>query len=331
MGNKVEKRLELVHFQLTRNCNLRCWFCGQWGRRGFFAGAQGEEMTFADWKRVAGELAGFQEKPDIMLWGGEPLVYPDFERIVRFLREKGFSLGLVTNGVFLDRHASLCRDSFERIYVSVDGNREIHDAIRGEGVFDRVLSNLALLKGGRAEIVIMAVITPALLEILPEFPRLFEPYSPQKILLQQMIAFSGDEIKRYKAWLLDAFGRRAKEIDAWENDPGADFWEKQSAALKELSQNAYPFPVVFLPHGADARQGFCLSPFRHAHIAWNGEVMFCTDFYDFSAGNVKKESLSAIFENEQSEKFRSEIAGGKCAACERCSWKNNESFFLAGR
>lgn len=23
------RRLELVHFQLTRRCNLHCWFCGQ--------------------------------------------------------------------------------------------------------------------------------------------------------------------------------------------------------------------------------------------------------------------------------------------------------------
>jgi len=51
-----QKVLKLVHFQLTRNCNLRCWFCGQWGKKGFFSNASGEAMAFDDWKKVVSDL-----------------------------------------------------------------------------------------------------------------------------------------------------------------------------------------------------------------------------------------------------------------------------------
>ena len=44
----MKKEIRHVHFQITRNCNLRCEFCGQWGKNGFFREASGDEMTFPD-------------------------------------------------------------------------------------------------------------------------------------------------------------------------------------------------------------------------------------------------------------------------------------------
>ena len=36
--------LQLVHFQITRSCNLRCWFCGQWGKQGFLRDDGGKAL-----------------------------------------------------------------------------------------------------------------------------------------------------------------------------------------------------------------------------------------------------------------------------------------------
>ena len=129
------ENLELVHFQLTRNCNLRCWFCGQWGKKGFFRDAAGSAMQLPDWLRIAEELkSGCEALPSILLWGGEPLLYPDFDALVSSLYQMGFPLGMVTNGTLLDRHLDACRSCFRHIYVSVDGTQSVHDAIRGAGI-----------------------------------------------------------------------------------------------------------------------------------------------------------------------------------------------------
>jgi len=81
----LEKRLELVHFQITRRCNLRCYFCGQWGKKGFFSDASGEEMTLQNWQSLALEIKeSFNPLPRIILWGGEPLVCPFFDELVFF-------------------------------------------------------------------------------------------------------------------------------------------------------------------------------------------------------------------------------------------------------
>ena len=57
-----EKRIEKVHFQITKQCNLRCPFCGQWGERGFFAKANGASLSIEDWLAVAKELEKLPEK-----------------------------------------------------------------------------------------------------------------------------------------------------------------------------------------------------------------------------------------------------------------------------
>ena len=116
----------------------------------------------------------------------------------------------------------------------------------------------------------------------------------------------------------------AAEIASWVNT-AVDKESKEEQLARILAGN-YPKKVKYLPHGQAVSH--CRSPFSHIHIAWNGNVLYCTDFYDFSAGNVRKEPLMDIFESEYSEKFRKEIARGHCTACNHCSWKNSVDFRL---
>lgn len=326
----MEKRLELVHFQLTRNCNLRCWFCGQWGRHGFFSDASGKEMSLDDWKSVVGTLEKYRKKtgfsPSVMLWGGEPLTCPYFGEIAEYIAERSFKLGVVTNGVLIDRWADVLREKFAKIYVSVDGDEKIHNSIRGEGVFQKVRSNMELLCGTNAKITVMTVISDAVLGILEDLPNILECMHPSELLLQEMIYLTDDEIARYKQWFESSFAAVPTEIDSWRMAPDGDFLRRKSEALARVMEKSYSYPVRYMPHGAPNGRSHCLSPFRHAHIAWNGNVLYCTDFYDFCAGNVHSEELTDVFENSLSEKFREGILNGKCPTCSHCSWINSERF-----
>lgn len=328
----MKYEIELVHFQIEKDCNLRCWFCGQWGRKGFFSDGRKEDlkMKYEDWERVVAQLADYRNasgiSPDILLWGGEPLLCPFFEKLVRLLRINGFRLGVVTNGTLIDRYADLLGQEFHHIYVSIDGDREVHDKIRGKGVYEKVTQNLRLIYGGNARISIMTVISPDTLPILEKLPDLFGTLACDEILLQEMIVFTRQEAVAYKEWMKECFGMEAPEIDSWVGEAVDE--RKKAETLRKILASFYPKPVRYLPHTAGDPP--CRSPFSHIHIAWNGEVLYCTDFYDFTAGNVKREPLLEIFENKKSEKFRREIQKGRCVACGHCSWKNSKDFFLEG-
>lgn len=76
----------------------------------------------------------------------------------------------------------------------------------------------------------------------------------------------------------------------------------------EIANGRYSAPVTYQQHDAAAAMPFCLAPFRRLHVAYNGDVLYCTDFYDFKADNVRNSELMAIFNNQRSEKFCAEIA-----------------------
>lgn len=331
LGGPLEKRLELVHFQLTKNCNLRCWFCGQWGKKGFFADSAGKPMDLEDWLKVTESLMAYRERtaynPTVLFWGGEPLLCPFFDELARYVSEAGFPLELVTNGTLLHRHGQVCRECFRKIYLSVDGSEQVHDAIRGEGVFRRILENRKLLQGGKAEFILMSVLTSKTEKKLQELVQALAVFEPESLLLQERIGLTEEEILSYRDWMRETFGKEAADIYGWEM--GQKEKQEESVCVAELLpglQKQVTFPVRYLPHGAATGRKHCLSPWRHVHVAWNGEVLYCTDFYDFSAGNVCQMDLQEIFLNGKSERFRRAIQEGKCVTCEHCSWRNSVSF-----
>lgn len=322
----MENKIELVHFQITKNCNLRCWFCGQWGKKGFFSDIKGKEMAFEDWEKAVKELVDIGKKtksiPDVILWGGEPLLSPFFEELVFLLKSRGFNLGLITNGTLMDQYAVLLKQEFQHIYISLDGDRAVHNRIRGEGIYEKVTKNMELIRGGNAVISITTVISPDNLSILENLPEIFSALPCDEILLQEMISLSGKEGENYKHWAKECFNQEATEIDAWING-GVD-QEKKKKILETLLEKNYPKPVRYLPHGVEKK--YCKAPWKHLHIAWNGDLLYCTDFYDCKVGNVRNKPIRELVENDASNRLRKEIQAGNCVTCKHCSWRNNESF-----
>ena len=321
----MKTQIELVHLQITKNCNLRCWFCGQWGKKGFFADDKGELLSLNKWLDIINELENYGKKvnklPDVMLWGGEPLVSPYFTTILKTLNQKGFKVGMVTNGVHINDYISLINECVSVMYVSIDGDKNTHDEIRGSGVFDKVISNLKLVSNN-VKIRVMSVITPKLLENFTLFTNVLSTANIEKLILQEMIYLTPSEAENYKNRLNSAFNQNADYIESWVSNP-PNLREKTYQLLK----GNYNVNIEFLPHNVVSDRS-CLSSYKHIHIAWNGNVLFCTDFYDFSAGNVLNDTVENIFNGSLAQKFRNEISKCDLETCKHCSWKNSNSFYF---
>jgi radical SAM protein with 4Fe4S-binding SPASM domain len=84
--------------------------------------------------------------------GGEPLIRNDFHDIADFMKERKIYFGIITNGTMLDRDMSrlLTNECLRSIIISLDGpDAETHNTIRGEGVFEKVVSNIELFNNYR--------------------------------------------------------------------------------------------------------------------------------------------------------------------------------------
>ncbi|MDD3154849.1 MAG: radical SAM protein [Victivallaceae bacterium] len=310
--------IRFAHFQLTGRCNLRCTFCGQqngmFGRREAIA-----ELPAARWTELAGELA---QSSEITLWGGEPLVYGEFDQLATTLSQGGAHLGIVTNGVLIDRHKQVLCEHFDTIKISLDGTKEYHDSIRGAGVFDKVRENLACLKKRRGRLIFLTTLADSNVEDAPEIVEELSKLGPDQILIQQLMYLTEQEIAAYRALLRDTFGCDDPSIEVWRRDEDADYRRKVTLAIERIARRRYACPVAFNCYGGSL---ICRAPWERVHIKYDGSVLFCTDYYGFSAGSVKESSLEEILASPRAEKFRKAVREGKFPPCGHCSWRNSPS------
>lgn len=322
--------LEMVHLQLTGRCNLNCWFCGQ--RKKDWSAMKKEELQPEEWMGIVEWLEEYSKKqklkPSVMIWGGEAILSPAFEQVVRRLHAGGFRLGMITNGTLLHQNAELISEAFEKIYISVDGSEIDHDEIRGKGAYQKIRENLQMLKPHKPQRILMMVLTEKTVPKLKQILKDFEVFEPDQVILQDMIFLEKEEIEQYKCWMQEEFGKTATEIDAWLGTSKDRETRDQVSAecLEQIKDMELSYNLQYLPHISDVKSSHCLSPFRHIHIMWNGEVSFCTDHTDFSCGSVRDASPDILFKNELADKFRESVMQGKCATCKHCSWRYRDSF-----
>ena len=81
----------------------------------------------------------------IILGGGEPLLYSRFEKLCDLIREFQGRVVLSTNGLLIPRYIEVL-EPCDGIQVSIDGDRETHDKIRGRGSYDRAVKAIELLQ-----------------------------------------------------------------------------------------------------------------------------------------------------------------------------------------
>ncbi len=74
--------------------------------------------------------------------GGEPLIYPHIDELLREAKEHELDVGIITNGENILDHQDVIRDTCTWLRISLDaGSRETHEAThrpRRPGAFDRV-------------------------------------------------------------------------------------------------------------------------------------------------------------------------------------------------
>ncbi len=170
VGNEVAYRLGLsrapglisANLELTNHCNLKCSFCptgnGLMVRsRGFMAA---EDFDAA--LRGAGPL----EFVLLFQWG-ESLLHPNFSELAQRAAARGVRTLVTTNGTLLDQRRvdALLDAGLDRVTVSVDGDEQTHEQIRGVPL-RRTLRGLELLvaerdrRGASTSIDVSMVISP---------------------------------------------------------------------------------------------------------------------------------------------------------------------------
>ena len=127
-------------------CNLKCRHCYLQMDR-----SSTPFLSVQEWERVVDSLCGSEVRM-VCLSGKEVFFGKAGPRVLAMLQQarrenRGFfRLGAITNGTLLQAHRNAFEgDAMSYLDISMDGMREAHDAVRGQGAFDRTAANVRWL------------------------------------------------------------------------------------------------------------------------------------------------------------------------------------------
>lgn len=127
----------LAHIIPMRRCNLACTYCNEFDD---FSKPVPAATMFDRIDKLA-ELG----TSVITISGGEPLLHPELDEIIRRIRRNGMVAGLITNGYLLtaDRIQKLDRAGLEWLQISIDNVQPDEVSKKSLKVLDKKLQLLA--------------------------------------------------------------------------------------------------------------------------------------------------------------------------------------------
>ena len=150
-------------FELSPVCNFSCKMCYVRKTRKEVEESPRQILSLEDWRRIAREArdAGML---DLLLTGGEPLLWPDFWTLYEELIDMGFFVSINTNGSLIDSEAisRFCKRPPRKISITLYGaNDETYYRLCGiRGVFTKVDNAIRNLKDAGIDVKVNCSLTP---------------------------------------------------------------------------------------------------------------------------------------------------------------------------
>lgn len=345
--NKYPKWIVL---QLTNTCNLRCKMCYEWGDNGAYK--NNKNNVFLE-KSLIEKVVRECEcvHPHYELFGGEPLLHPQFMDIISCIKNTGSYLEFPTNGILVRQYAkALVESQVDRIWISLDGPEAINDFQRGKGSYKKVTDGINELlywnkKLGSLtpEIGVSCTITQSnVYSLVDHVEELTNRFGSITFNFEFQSYLYDYQIEDYKIWLYDHFDGKDVSVVSGLLKDEADFsamdFHGLYMELQELKRICKDKNIKLYLHPAKAANDeellhkyfsgkqimassgrFCSSIWLHCEINVHGEVTPCHTFYDMTFGNIKDSTLYDIWNGEKLKKYRRLVKSDRlipiCAAC----------------
>jgi len=347
------RRIRQVSIRITDLCNLRCHTCGQWGDQGFLHGLDLRELKKGEvkWSRyleVLTDLVRHGHRPNLYLWGGEPMLYEGSLELIEGATALGLPTSVATNGTRIAAAAErLVKAPLFLLQVSIDGHTAaLHNQIRpgvgGANNFADIQVGLAAVRQARqTQGQGLPLITSLTVISQNNFRHLVDLYEAFRDKVDLFVF--------YLSWWIDEADAGAHEQDfqrrfgfvphrprGWVGGWKPDDYEELDRQLKELMVRSRPWqapPVTVIPpvmgvenlrtYYTDHRARFgydqCISIYQVVEINSNGDLSPCRDYHDYVVGNIKEATITELWNSPAYQKFRRSLSQeGLMPVCSRC-------------
>lgn len=118
-GNKKKRKETLkkkykINLHILEACNFKCRQCfSKFGTK--------KLLSVKDWEKIVDNCIAGADVAEFNIAGGEPMLYPELVKLVKYIRDKGVKISLITNGSLMDEEwIKSYAGMYETIGFSVD-------------------------------------------------------------------------------------------------------------------------------------------------------------------------------------------------------------------
>lgn len=292
--------LQNIIIEITQKCNERCVHC--------YIPHENKNsiMSDKDFYAIVDMCGGIETILNVRITGGECMSHPSFKNYIRYVKEKGFALTLLTNLTLLDDETIyiLKEGTLSQVQVSMFSvNPEIHDRITAvPGSLEKTMKNIEKLKAAGVPV---SIATQAMEINKDSIERLYEYTIKHGFNLRcdwtiiakenrnsENLSYRIRNLSNYK----NICKSRLKHCDGYEKE-----------LRKALSRDPKP-----------ETSHLCNAGTNGLYIDTNLKVHPCPG-WDLIVGDLKSDSLSDIWnKSEKLQKVRDVVLKDfpKCAKCD---------------
>ncbi|MDY6856465.1 MAG: radical SAM protein [Thermodesulfobacteriota bacterium] len=302
LGSKASTRSYFppshVLLELITKCNLRCQWCRLSEKE--YREENSLQIDITNVLQLLPELHGIKV---LMLYGlGEPLLYPDLERVIREAKRYIPCVCFTTNGTLLTekRSKSLAEAGLSRIHVSIDSlDRDLVKRVTGGADIDMIIKNIETFsKTTDLPVHLWAVVCNENIDCLHEIISLKKRIPSFNFMHFQLA--NGATLLNKHGYTSDIPSHQMKEF--------------KHMTRRLCDENNIATDIGLLPDDPipDPRFGICSAPWTGTvMINVNGFLTPCCVLRSYKMANVFEIGLKEAWNHKNMRDFRKNILNGK--------------------
>lgn len=263
----------------------------------------------------------YQRIPYFYITGGDPILHPDFWRLLDLLHEKEIRFTILGNPFGLNYQ--VCRElkwyGCEKYQLSLDGLRQTHDWFRMPGSYDCTLEKIACINEAGIRSVVMTTVSKTNRMEVPGIIDAVVAAGVDIFAFSRYVPSGGDldtsmTAEEYRE-LLAVCDQKIKEYEA--GDCKTYFNRKDHLwTLYEYEKGEFRIPDT-------AKKGMiyggCNCGNRHITILPSGDIYACRRVAESKVGNVFKDRIADVWLTDM-ERYRAYEKFSKCSRCKLLAW-----------
>lgn len=296
-----------IHF--THKCNLKCQHCFQESSP---TSHLYKELEASQWIYIFKQIELYK-MCKITLSGGEIMSYPHFSKVFNEIVNYKINYVVLTNGTLVDdsNMEALSKPNVA-LTISLDGHSsEIHDRLRGRGVFDKVIRNIKALVENGAKV--------SLAYTINSYNYLYLKDAVELALLLgvrgMLFSFTSEtgRAKENLNLILTASQREVAKKDFARLEE--EYGDMLNLSLMEIVAPKSDMEL--------SDKVYCAAGTNHVGISSDGKLYPCVYSFGYEElvmGDLTKENLKDIWENREKWKmFRGGFSLEKIDTCSTCA------------